>query len=82
MGVSMNTIKAKVIDSIHIELLKPISEKNGKTVVVIIADSDDMDKEHQQWLSLSLRKLQFAYGESEQVYTTSMVKEKNPEYST
>ena len=78
----MNMVKAKVIDSTHLELLKPISEKNGKTVVVIIAESDEMDNEHQQWLSLSLGRLHSAYGESEPVYTTSMVREKNPEYSS
>ena len=78
----MNMIKAKVTDSTHLELLKPISEKNGKTVVVIIADPDDMNEEHQQWLSLYLGRLQSAYGESEPVYTTSMVRERNPEYGS
>jgi hypothetical protein len=79
---SVNMLKAKVLDSTHLQLFEPISEINGKTVFVIIAESDDMDNEHQQWLSLSLRRLQSGYCESEPVYATSMVREKNPEYGS
>ena len=76
----MKMMKAKVIDSTHLELLKPISSKNGKTVVVIVTDADEKDDERQEWLSLSMEGLRAAYGDSEPVYELSMIKEKNPEY--
>ena len=76
----MNMIKAKVIDSTHLELFKPISSKKGETVVVVVTDADEVGDEQREWLSLSLQGLQSAYGDSEPMYVASMLTEKNPEF--
>ena len=78
----MVLVKAKVLDSTHLELSKPIAARKGLTVLVSIAESGDKDAERQQWLAASVASLHAAYGESEPDYPVSMVKESNPDYST
>jgi hypothetical protein len=74
----MVLIEAKVVDSTHLELSKPITANRGKTVFVAVAEFSEKDVERQQWLARSAAALQAAYGASEPDYTPAMVKENNP----
>lgn len=76
----MVVVKAKVIDSTHLELSAPLAAPRGRTIVISIAESAEMDNERRQWLAVSGEALQSAYGESEPEYTAAMVKESNAEY--
>ncbi len=76
----MKFIEAKVVDSTHLELSKPISKQQGQIVHVSVADSAGDEDERREWLSTSASNLNRAYGDSEPEYTDSMVKERNPEY--
>lgn len=78
----MVLVKAKVVDSTHLELLEPIAARKGLTVLVSVAESGDMDVERLQWLTASAESLCAAYDESEPDYSVSMVKESNPDYRT
>ena len=78
----MIIVKAKVVDSTHLELSKPIAARKGLTVLVSVAELGDEDAERLQWLAASAESLRAAYGESEPDYSASMVKESNPDYST
>ena len=78
----MVLVKAKVVDSTHLELSKPIAIRKGLTVLVSVAESGDTDGERQQWLAASVESLCAAYGESEPDYPASMVRESNPDYGT
>ena len=70
----MVLVKAKVVDSTHLELSQPIATRKGLTVLVSVAESADKDAERQQWLAASAESLRAAYGESEPDYSASMVK--------
>ena len=76
----MVLVKAKVMDSTHLELSRPISITRGRTVFVALAESAEQDAERQQWLEGSAASLQTAYGDSEPEYTPAMVRESNPDY--
>jgi len=76
----MVLVKARVVDSTHLELSEPIAARKGLTVLVSVAESGDMDSERQEWLAASADSLRAAYGESEPEYTASMVRERNPDY--
>ncbi len=78
----MVLVEAKVVDSTHLELSKPIAARQGLTVFVSVVESGQKDAERQQWLAASAASLQAAYGESEPDYSASMVKENNPDYGT
>jgi len=78
----MVLVKAKVVDSTHLALSKPIATRKGLTVLVSVAESGDKNAERQQWLAASAESLHAAYGESEPDYSVSMVKESNPDYGT
>ena len=78
----MVLVKAKVVDSTHLELSEPIAARKGLTVLVSVAEATDKDAERQQWLAASAESLHAAYGESEPDYSASMVKESNPDYGT
>ena len=78
----MVLVEAKVLDSTHLELSKPIAARQGLTVFVSVVESAERDVEQQEWLAASASSLQAAYGESEPDYPASMVKESNPDYGT
>ena len=78
----MVLVEAKVVDSTHLELSKPIAARQGLTVLVSVVESGQKDAERQQWLAASAASLQSAYGESEPDYPASMVRENNPDYGT
>ncbi len=73
-------VEAKVIDSTHLELVKPIATPRGRKVLVSVAEPTGEDEERGDWFSLAAQGLQSAYGESEPEYVPSMVKEPNPEF--
>ena len=77
----MVAIKAKVVDATHLELSRPIAAPSGGTVFVSVAGMGEEGDERLQWLATSAEALQSAYGESEPVYTPSLVREPNPEYA-
>ena len=78
----MALMKAKVIDSTHLELSEPIAACKGLIVLVSVAETGDADVERDEWLNASGASLQAAYGDSEPEYPVSMVKETNPDYGT
>jgi hypothetical protein len=76
----MILVEAKVVDSTHLELARPIAADKGRTVFVSVAESRERDSERQQWLTASGNALSAAYGESEPDYKLFMVKESNLDY--
>jgi hypothetical protein len=72
-------IQARVIDTTHLELLKPIDLPEGAHVSVSLADAD-LDNEHAQWLAVSQEALQAAYGDDEPEYSLDLLREANPEF--
>ncbi len=73
-------VEAKVIDSTHLELFKPIETPLGRKVLVSVADPTHGGEEDSDWFSLAAQGLQSAYGEAEPEYDPSMVKEPNLEF--
>lgn len=78
----MVLVEAKVMDSTHLELSKPIEARKGVIVLVSVAESAEKDAERQQWLAASSSSLQMAYGNSEPDYSAGMVRERNPDYGS
>lgn len=76
----MILVEAKVVDSTHLELARPIAAAKGRTVFVSVAESKERDSDRQIWLTASGNALRAAYGESEPDYPLSLVKECNPDY--
>jgi hypothetical protein len=77
----MVLVQAKVMDSTHLELSRPIAASCGVKVFVIVAESANTDAERQQWLEGSAESIGRAYGDSEPDYTQAMVREANLDYS-
>ena len=78
----MVLVEARVMDSTHLELSRPIAASRGRTVFVSVAEPAERDAERRQWLAGSVASLQAAYGDSEPEYTAAMVRENNPDYGT
>jgi len=76
----MVVVQARVVDSTHLELSKPIGLEQGEHVVVSFAEPGDGDTEREMWLSASAAFLAAAYGDDEPDYASSLVRESNPEY--
>ncbi len=76
----MVVVKAKVLDSTHLELSQPIETPHGETVLISVATSSESEAEAQEWLTTSLESLAAAYGDAEPSYSLSMVRERNPDY--
>jgi hypothetical protein len=76
---NMIPVRARVIDSTHLELDAPIDAECGGKVFVVVTPSVD-DEEKQQWLAGSSESLGGAYDNDEPEYTPSMVRERNPGY--
>jgi len=76
----MVLVQARVLDSTHLELARPIATGCGGNVFVVVTESTNADPERQQWLDGSSESLRSAYGDSEPEYTASMVRETNPGY--
>jgi hypothetical protein len=76
----MILVQARVLDSTHLELAKPIAAGRGGKVFVVVTESTYADAERKHWLDGSSESLQNAYGDSEPEYAPSMVRETNPGY--
>ncbi len=76
----MVLVQARILDSTHLELAKPIAAGRERNIFVLIAEQPHADAEKQQWTDASSQSLQNAYGDSEPEYTPSMIREPNPEY--
>ncbi len=76
----MVLVQARVLDSTHLELDRPITASRGGHVLVVVAESTDADAERQQWLEASSGSLRNAYADSEPEYNPAMVREINPGY--
>jgi hypothetical protein len=65
-------------DGERILLDEPVElEPDTKLIVTVLPKHDG---ERKAWLRLSRKRLEFAYGESEDEYSLDLVKEANPEY--
>jgi len=78
----MLLVEAKVTDSTHLELAKPIMVGSGKRVIIVVAEPMERDAERREWVEGGVPGLAAAYGETEPVYTPAMIREKNPVYGT
>lgn len=76
----MGFVEARVLDSTHLELSKPIDIPAGKEVKITVLSQEEYDKERDVWIELSHNGISSAYGNSEPEYPSSSVKEKNEEY--
>lgn len=77
----MVPIEAKVVDSTHLELSKPIEGPTGRTVLISLAEPLGEDSDRQVWLEASATFLASAYSDDEPDYTVADLKEINPEYT-
>jgi hypothetical protein len=78
----MLLLEAKVVDSTHLELSRPIALPRNKTVVVAVGEPTERDSERWQWVEGGSSGLEAAYGDEEPEYKPAMVKESNPDYGT
>ena len=74
-----NAVEARVIDSRHLKLKKPIKIPPGSTVMITIEPADVV-ADYQEWYLLSSQSLADAYGEDEPEYSLDLIKTPNPEY--
>jgi len=76
----MGPVHARVVDSTHLELSKPISIPAGRQIKITVVSSEDYELDKAEWRDLSLAGISGAYGDDEPEYPLSMVKEPNAEY--
>ena len=76
----MVLLEAKVMDSTHLELSRPIAVSRGRSVVIVVAEPAERSDERRQWIEGGAAGLQAAYGDAEPEYTPAMVRESNPGY--
>ena len=76
----MGYVQARVVDSTHLELFKPINIPAGKNIEISVLSQELYDQERNEWTKISMQGISNAYGESEPEYPISLVKEPNPEY--
>ena len=77
----MNLVQARVIDSTHLELSKPIDLPLGRNVMVSVTEAPLEVDERDQWHSASATTLEDAYGASEPDYSLEMLNELNPGFA-
>jgi hypothetical protein len=75
----MDTISIPAhFDGERILLDEPVElEPNTRLIVTVLPNQND---ERESWLRLSAKRLEDAYGEDEEEYSTDLIKEANPEY--
>lgn len=76
----MVVVDARVVDSTHLELAKPIDAPSGGNALVSLAVPGETDDERADWLKASEPGLAADYGNSEPEYSVDMVKEPNPDF--
>ncbi|MFZ2957486.1 MAG: hypothetical protein WA705_11395 [Candidatus Ozemobacteraceae bacterium] len=75
----MQIIEAHVVDATHLELMLPIQVPSGARVLVSIA-TPEADKEHGEWVKMSLQRLQSAYDPDEPDYSLARLQIPNSEF--
>jgi len=73
------SVEAKVIDSRHLKLKKPIQIEPGSTVMITIESTEGI-AEDLEWYLISSQGLVGAYGEDEPEYSLERITTANPEY--
>jgi len=61
----MTVIQAKILDSTHLELSRPISSKRGEAILVSIPDENE---EYPAWRDASMRHFMMAYSDEDAIY--------------
>ena len=75
----MSTISIPAhFDGERILLDEPVELERDAKLLVTVLPKDDEEREF--WMRLSLQNLERAYGEDEEGYPRSSIKEANPEY--
>lgn len=67
-------------DGKKIVLDKPFNLKPDDKLLITILDSESSVDERKDWIASSLSRLNKAYDEDEPEYSSSLIKEPNPEY--
>jgi hypothetical protein len=67
-------------DGKRICLDEPFDLKPNARLIVTVLPTQESRGEHKDWLRLSGRRLEDAYGENEPEYSPDMIREKNPGY--
>ena len=75
----MQVVEAQVVDATHLELTRPIQAPCGARVLVSIAAADT-DKEHAEWVKMSLQHLQSSYGPDEPEYSVARIRTPNSDF--
>jgi len=76
----MDIFEARVIDATHLELSRPLTARQGETVRVVVTREDE-DSLRKDWLTTSAASLNAAYGDCEPDYSSTTLREPNPDYS-
>ncbi len=67
-------------DGEQICLDEPFELEPNTKLIVTILPKHEPNNEHEDWLLISRRRLEEAYGENEPEYSTKLLKEVNPDY--
>jgi hypothetical protein len=84
----MNPITLRAhFDGEHIILEEPINlEPDTQLIVTVLpqiksnGESHEDDNVNEDWVNLSIKGLEYAYGADEETYSLELIKEPNPEY--
>ncbi len=75
----MQSVRAQVIDSHHLELLQPIEFSPGANVLIMIMPLTGI-RERQAWYQLSAQGLATAYADDEPEYSIDLVQVHNQDF--
>ncbi len=67
-------------DGKKICLDEPFPLKPNTKLIVTILPKQEIDDDHELWLSISGNTIEKAYGEEEPEYSSNLIKEENPSY--
>ena len=77
--MSFKTVRAH-FDGKHIHLDEPCQLDTHTPLLVIVLQDPSSDDEREDWLHISQRALERAYGSNEPTYSLDAIKEPNPDY--
>lgn len=77
--MSPRTLRAH-FDGKQIRLEEPCQLEPNTQLLVVVLPKQSRDDEQDEWLRLSQRALENAYGEEEPAYSLDAIKEPNPDY--
>lgn len=67
-------------DGERICLDEPFDIEPDTKLIVTVLPKQEISNEHEDWLILSSKKLEDAYGENEPEYSAELIKKVNPDY--